>query len=64
MTSDKVPIGRDDYYVPTDKLKEQIGISPKQKLEWLEEIASFLEAAMPEKNKKIWQTFRKGNFLS
>ncbi len=64
MTSDKMVIGRDDYYIPLEKLKEQIDISPKAKLEWLEEIASFIQTAMPEKHKSIWQSFRQGKFIS
>ncbi len=41
-----------------EKLKRFMILSPKEKLEYLEELNRFLSLAMPEKNKKIWKKLK------
>lgn len=46
--------------VSEEKLREYSKLSPRQKLEWLEEINRFLYSCMPEESRRIAEKFRAG----
>ncbi|MEM2866483.1 MAG: hypothetical protein QW098_05020 [Candidatus Hadarchaeales archaeon] len=48
------------YVVSEEKLREYSKLSPRQKLEWLEEINRFLYSCMPEESRRIAEKFRTG----
>jgi hypothetical protein len=48
------------YHVSTRDLKKWMSISAEMKLEWLEEINTFISKHAPEKSKRIMQKFRNG----
>ncbi|MEM2205484.1 MAG: hypothetical protein QXF20_02060 [Candidatus Hadarchaeales archaeon] len=48
------------YVVSEEKLREYSKLSPRQKLEWLEEINRFLYSCMPEEGRRIAEKFRAG----
>lgn len=48
------------YVVSEEKLREYSKLSPRQKLEWLEEINRFLYSCMPEESRRIAEKFRAG----
>lgn len=48
------------YVVSEEKIREYLKLSPKRKLEWLEEINRFLYLCMPEEGKRIAEKFRTG----
>ena len=41
-----------------EQLRRYMALSPKKKLEYLEQMNQFLSAAMPAENKKIWQQLK------
>ncbi len=48
------------YHVSEEKIGEYMKLTPKQKLEWLEEINRFLHRFMPEESRRIAEKFRAG----
>lgn len=48
------------YYCSMETIKQYMALPAAMKLEWLEEINRFSYYAMPAKNRKIWEKFRKG----
>lgn len=48
------------HHPSDEKLREYARLTPKQKLEWLEEINRFLYRALPPDRKEIAQKFRRG----
>ncbi|MBI3591795.1 MAG: hypothetical protein HY094_10510 [Candidatus Melainabacteria bacterium] len=51
-----------DEYINDEDLKRYIDLSPEKKLEYLNEMNQFLNAAMPPENKKIAQKLREEGF--
>ena len=45
-----------------EKIKQGLRLSPKERLDWLEEANHFLQKALTPKQKKIWEKIRKGEF--
>lgn len=48
------------YYLEDDKIIEYLNLSPRMRLEWLEEIFNFNLKALRGKRRKIWEKFRRG----
>jgi hypothetical protein len=48
------------FEVDEDQLRKYMLLTPKEKLDYLEELTKFLNAATPEKNKKIWEKLKHG----
>jgi hypothetical protein len=46
------------YEVDVDQLKKFMPLTPKEKLEYLEELNKFLNLATPEENKKVWEKLK------
>ncbi|MBI3308686.1 MAG: hypothetical protein HYZ79_04870 [Candidatus Melainabacteria bacterium] len=51
-----------DEYINDEDLKRYIDLSPEKKLEYLEEMNLFLNAAMPPENKRIAKKLREEGF--
>lgn len=51
-----------DEYINDEDLKRYIDLSPEKKLEYLEEMNKFLNAAMPPENKEIAKKLREEGF--
>lgn len=47
------------YRLEKEKIMEYMKLTPKQKLEWLEEIFIFSEKTMTEETKRIREYFRR-----
>ena len=48
------------YYLENDKIIDYLKLSPRMRLEWLEEIDDFNRKALKGKRRIIWGKFRKG----
>ena len=48
------------YYLEDDKIIDYLKLSPRMRLEWLEEIDDFNRKALKGKRRIIWEKFRKG----
>ncbi|MBU4311890.1 MAG: hypothetical protein KJ706_04155 [Candidatus Omnitrophica bacterium] len=48
------------YYLENDKIIDYLKLSPRMRLEWLEEIDDFNRKALKGKRRIIWEKFRKG----
>ena len=48
------------YSYPVEKLVKFARLSAEEKLEWLEEILTFLKDFMPRDRKNLFEKFRKG----
>ena len=55
MTGNK----QDDVYFDIEDLKRYMSLSVEEKLNYLEEINSFLAEVMPIKSKKAWEELKK-----
>lgn len=51
-----------DQYINDEDLKRYIDLPLEKKLEYLEEMNKFLDAVMPEENKKIARKLREEGF--
>ncbi len=56
-----MPDGGFNYYLEPDKIREYKKLTPEQKLQWLEEIFLFTQAALSIKVRQIRQMLRDGN---
>lgn len=59
----KSPQGGYSYSYSDETIKEYMALFNKAKLEWLEQVNSFLYKFTPPENRKIWEKFRKGERL-
>ena len=48
------------YSYSEEKIEKFRKLSPQEKLEWLEQIMTFLSDFMPQRNKAIYEKLRKG----
>ncbi len=48
------------YHVDDGQIRRYGRLTPKQKLEWLEEANAFVNKFLPERNRRLQQMFRKG----
>lgn len=48
------------YYLEDEKIIEYLSLSPRMRLEWLEEIDSFNRKALTGIRRKIWEKLRRG----
>jgi hypothetical protein len=48
------------YYLEDEKIIEYLNLSPRMRLEWLEEIDEFNRKALTGKRRKIWERLRRG----
>jgi len=48
------------YYLEDEKIISYLSLSPRMRLEWLEEIDEFNRKALRGKRRKIWEKFRRG----
>ena len=49
------------YYLEDEKIIEYLKLSPRVRLEWLEEIDAFNRKALKGERRKIWEKFRRGD---
>ncbi len=49
------------YYLEDEKIISYLALSPRMRLEWLEEIEEFNRKALRGKRRKIWEKFRRGD---
>lgn len=48
------------YYLEDEKILEYLRMSPRMRLEWLEDINIFNRKALRGERRKIWEKFRRG----
>jgi len=48
------------YYLEDEKIIEYLSLSPRLRLEWLEEIDSFNRKALKGIRRRIWEKLRRG----
>lgn len=48
------------YYLEDEKIIEYLKLSPRMRLEWLEEIDELNRKALTGKRREIWEKFRRG----
>jgi len=48
------------YHVTEEQIRKYRRLTPRQKLEWLEEVNAFTEKFAPERAKRLHKMFRRG----
>lgn len=48
------------YVVSWEQIRKYKALSPKEKLEWLEEANEFVNKFLPERSRRIQEKFRRG----
>jgi hypothetical protein len=48
------------YHLEDEKIIDYLSLSPRMRLEWLEEISNFNRKALRGQRRIIWEKFRKG----
>lgn len=48
------------YFVTKEQIRKYRRLTPRQKLEWLEEVNAFTEKFAPEQAKRFHKMFRRG----
>ncbi len=48
------------YVVSREQIRKYMRLTPKQKLEWLEEANDFINKFLPEESRRIQEKFRRG----
>lgn len=51
-----------DEEINIERIKYFMTLSAEEKLKYLNDLNSFLQRAMPEKNKEIWESLKKQGF--
>ena len=59
MTGGKARRGY-SYHVSREEIRKYMRLSPKEKLDWLEEVNEFIERFAPDKTKELHRRFRHG----
>lgn len=52
------------YYVTDEQIRKYRKLTPRQKLEWLEEVNEFTNKAAPDRVKRLHRMFRRGEIYT
>ena len=59
MTADR-PVKGYSYHVTDEQLCRYRRLTPAEKLNWLEEVNSFIDSFLPERSRRLQRLFREG----
>ena len=48
------------YHVTEEQVRRYSALSPREKLEWLEEVNAFVDRFLPEEGRRFQRMFRRG----